>query len=178
MSRIKKETKSSNEANYTLYNQKLTFDFLKGHLWKAADILRGSLDPSEYRQPVMTELFLKRLNDNFEEQAEKLISKGKRQKVAYENKNRHYFFIPKDGRWSVLAGINDWGGVSPLTFDHINPSISSVRDMTETKGYSLRARLPAYPEFLSNTAFISDKLRLYIEPLFEGYGLVPEGYLL
>ena len=33
----------------------------------AADILRGSLDPSEYRQPVMTLLFLKRLNDTFEE---------------------------------------------------------------------------------------------------------------
>jgi hypothetical protein len=103
--------------------------------------------------------------------------------VAYENKNRHYFFIPKDGRWSVLAGIDDLGGVSPLTFDHINPefplpSISSVRDLTETKGYSLRARLPAYPEFLSNTAFISDKLRFYIEPLFDGYRLVQEGYLL
>ena len=42
-----------------------------------ADILRGSLDPSEYRQPVMTLLFLKRLNDTFEEKAEKLIKQGK-----------------------------------------------------------------------------------------------------
>ena len=37
------------------------------------DILRGSLDPSDYRQPIMTILFLKRLNDTFEENAEKLI---------------------------------------------------------------------------------------------------------
>ena len=37
-----------------------------------ADILRGSLDPSDYRQPIMTLLFLKRLNDTFEENAEKL----------------------------------------------------------------------------------------------------------
>ena len=48
-------------ANYTLDNPtKITFDFLKDHLWSAADILRGSLDASEYRQPVMALLFLKR----------------------------------------------------------------------------------------------------------------------
>lgn len=81
------------------------------------------------------------------------------------------------------AGINDWGGISPLTIDHVNPefpwpSISSVRDLTETKGYSLRARLPVYPEFLSDTAYISDKLRPYIEPLSDDYGLVPEEYLI
>jgi len=47
-------------ANYTLDNPtKITFDFLKSHLWSAADILRGSLDASEYRQPVMTTFFEK-----------------------------------------------------------------------------------------------------------------------
>ena len=54
-------------TNYTLFNQKITFDFLKSHLWAAADILRGSLDPADYRQPIMTLLFIKRLNDTFEE---------------------------------------------------------------------------------------------------------------
>ena len=57
------------------YNQKLTFDFLKGHLWKAVDIL-SSLAPSEYRQAVMNE----KLNDSFEEKAEKLIGEDKSQK--------------------------------------------------------------------------------------------------
>ena len=81
------------------------------------------------------------------------------------------------------AGINDWGGISPLTIDHVNPefpwpSISSVRDLTQIKGYSLRARLPVYPEFLSDTSFISDRLRPYIEPLSDDYGLVPEEYSL
>jgi type I restriction enzyme M protein len=56
---------------------KLTFDALKSHLWAAADILRGSLDANEYRQPIMTLLFLKRLNDQFEERAEQLEKKGK-----------------------------------------------------------------------------------------------------
>ena len=49
--------KPSEQINYSLFNQKITFDFLKSHLWSAADILRGSLD---YRQPIMTILFLKK----------------------------------------------------------------------------------------------------------------------
>ena len=80
------------------------------------------------------------------------------------------------------AGINDWGGISPLTIDHVNPefpwpSISSVRDVTQTMGYSLRARLPVYPEFLLDNKFIPEALRAYLEPLCDGYGLVPEEYL-
>ncbi len=66
----KKGAKITKPVNYTIDNQKITLDFLKSHLWSAADILRGSLDPGEYRQPVMTLLFLKRLNDTFEENAE------------------------------------------------------------------------------------------------------------
>lgn len=70
-------------------------------MWATADILRGSLDPADYRQPIMTLLF-KRLNDTFEENAEKLIKEeGRSKKEAYENKNRHYFFISKEARWSV-----------------------------------------------------------------------------
>ena len=51
----------------------------------------------------MTLLFLKRLNDTFEENAEKLIQEGKSSKEAYGNKNRHYFFVPEEARWSVLS---------------------------------------------------------------------------
>jgi FO synthase subunit 1 len=80
------------------------------------------------------------------------------------------------------AGINDWGGISPLTIDHVNPefpwpSISSVRDVTQTMGYSLRARLPVYPEFLFDDKFVSEALRPYLEPLRDDNGLVPEEYL-
>lgn len=80
------------------------------------------------------------------------------------------------------AGINDWGGISPLTIDHVNPefpwpSISSVRDVTQTMGYSLRARLPVYPEFLLDNKFISEALRAYLEPLCDSCGLVSEEYL-
>jgi 7,8-didemethyl-8-hydroxy-5-deazariboflavin synthase CofG subunit len=51
------------------------------------------------------------------------------------------------------AGINDWGGVSPLTPDFINPEspwphLEQLRTRTESKGYKLEQRLPIYPEFL------------------------------
>ena len=51
------------------------------------------------------------------------------------------------------AGINDWGGVSPLTPDFINPEapwphLQDLADHTKAKGYELRQRLPVYPEFI------------------------------
>jgi FO synthase len=53
----------------------------------------------------------------------------------------------------VDAGINDWGGVSPLTPDYINPEkpwphLEQLRRRTEAKGFELRQRLPVYPEFV------------------------------
>jgi FO synthase len=54
----------------------------------------------------------------------------------------------------IDAGINDWGGVSPLTPDFINPEkpwphLEQLRQHTEAKGCELRQRLPVYPEFVS-----------------------------
>ena len=51
------------------------------------------------------------------------------------------------------AGINDWGGVSPVTPDHVNPShpwpaLDKLRTATEASGRKRVARLPAYPAFL------------------------------
>jgi type I restriction-modification system DNA methylase subunit len=77
----KDKNESLKPVNYTLFNQKITFEFLKAHLWSAADILRGSLNPSDYRQPIMTLLFVKRLNDTFEENVEKLIKGGKSERM-------------------------------------------------------------------------------------------------
>ena len=82
--------------------EKLTLDELKNHLWKASDILRGSLDAQEYRQPVMTILFLKRLNDTFEENVDKLVKEGNTKKKA-EQPFRHKFFVPDSVRWDVLS---------------------------------------------------------------------------
>jgi FO synthase len=52
------------------------------------------------------------------------------------------------------AGIDDWGGVSPVTIDHVNPEapwpeIELLRDATRSRGLELAARLPVYPEYLA-----------------------------
>jgi len=54
------------------------------------------------------------------------------------------------------AGINDWGGVSPLTIDWVNPEapwphLDELRARTEAHGFELRPRLPVYPEFIGET---------------------------
>jgi FO synthase len=55
------------------------------------------------------------------------------------------------------GGINDWGGVSPLTPDFINPEkpwphLDDLQLRTEAKGFELRQRLPVYPEFAKKFA--------------------------
>src|SRR5574337_697309 len=53
----------------------------------------------------------------------------------------------------LSAGINDWGGISPVTADHINPEapwpqITELYNATAARGYRLRERLPIYPEYI------------------------------
>jgi FO synthase len=52
------------------------------------------------------------------------------------------------------AGIDDWGGVSPVTVDHVNPEapwpeLECLRGATESRGLELAPRLPVYPEWIS-----------------------------
>jgi FO synthase len=52
------------------------------------------------------------------------------------------------------AGIDDWGGVSPVTIDHVNPEapwpeLERLREATESRGLELAPRLPVYPEWIS-----------------------------
>jgi len=74
------------------------------------------------------------------------------------------------------AGINDWGGISPLTPDFINPEkpwphLEELKLRTQAKGFSLRQRLPVYPEFLpalrTRTGLLAEKLQALSD--HEGY---------
>src|ERR1700745_1069001 len=62
------------------------------------------------------------------------------------------------------AGINDWGGISPVTKDFINPEaawpqISKLQEETEARGFVLRERLALYPEFVAREHFVSARVR-------------------
>lgn len=74
------------------------------------------------------------------------------------------------------GGINDWGGISPLTPDYINPEmpwphLEELRRRTEAKGFELRQRLPVYPEFVEQAAGHSDLLATRL-----GGSADPQGY--
>jgi len=62
------------------------------------------------------------------------------------------------------AGINDWGGISPITRDFINPEaawpqIPKLQAETERRGFVLRERLAIYPEFVGREEFLSPSVR-------------------
>ena len=102
-------------------SEKLTFDKLKTYYWNASNILRGGLDANEYRQPIMTLLFLKRLNDQFEEKAEQLEKSGKSKKIAWEDSDYHAFFVPKASRWKEIS----------QTFENIGEKIDKASTALE-----------------------------------------------
>ena len=89
---------------------------------------------------------------------------------------------PKIFSYFIDAGINDWGGISPVTIDHVNPEfpwpkIEELKYITESKRQRLRARLPVYPEFIDKDEFISPHLRNYVENFIGLDGLVKEEHL-
>lgn len=81
----------------------------------------------------------------------------------------------------LRAGINDWGGVSPLTPDYINPeapwpALALLSRKTAEAGYQLRPRLAIYPEFIfQGEKFIPASLLPHVERLCGEDGLVQNG---
>ena len=86
----------------------------------------------------------------------------------------------------LAAGIDDWGGISPVTADFVNPerpwpSIEVVREATQAAGLQLRARLTIHPEFLARgDAWLDPRLRPFVDALADERGLlradaVPQG---
>jgi len=85
---------------------------------------------------------------------------------------------PKSYQSFLSIGINDWGGISPLTPDFVNPEFSwpeidKVDKNSKKAGFDLKCRFPIYPEYFS---FISKELRDKISIIENEEGLVKEEY--
>jgi 7,8-didemethyl-8-hydroxy-5-deazariboflavin synthase CofG subunit len=81
----------------------------------------------------------------------------------------------------LAAGLNDWGGISPLTLDHINPErpwpmIRDLRDATSREGFALRERLALYPEYTGRPEFLAEPLRPRVDAFIDDRGLVKESH--
>lgn len=73
-------------------------------IWKAADLLRGNLDASEYKSVVLGLIFLKFISDKFENRYNELVAEGdgfEEDIDAYRSEG--VFFVPADARWGIIA---------------------------------------------------------------------------
>ena len=85
---------------------------------------------------------------------------------------------PKSYQSFLSVGINDWGGISPLTLDFVNPEfswpeISKVDEHSKKAGFDLKCRFPIYPEYFS---FISKELRDKMSVIEDEERFVKEEY--
>jgi len=85
---------------------------------------------------------------------------------------------PNSYQYFLDAGINDWGGISPLTQDYVNPEfgwpqIDYVEKHTKNAGFSLKARFPVYPEMFD---MITPELYQKMIPIMDKDGFVAEEY--
>jgi 7,8-didemethyl-8-hydroxy-5-deazariboflavin synthase CofG subunit len=76
----------------------------------------------------------------------------------------------------LVSGINDWGGVSPLTPDFVNPEapwpeIGRLDRLCAEAGYALRERLTIYPEYLADDGFLDPGMRERVRALAGPDGL-------
>jgi len=112
---------------------KLTLDTLESWLWDSANILRGSIDSSDFKNYIFGLLFLKRANDVFEEEIEAIMERDNISREDAEDET--YFFIPEEARWDNIKKETENIGIALdkafAAIERDNTSLEGV--MTATK---------------------------------------------
>jgi len=101
--------------NETNHDRIVTRDELDRMLWGAADILRGTTDAADFKNHILSLLFLKRLSDVFEERREEIIheyvgaGKSKKQAAKFAEDPDEYgqgsYYVPPEARWANLMRV-------------------------------------------------------------------------
>lgn len=99
----------------------LSLSQLEGHLWKAADILRGSIDAADYKHYIFGLLFFKRLCDVWQEEYEERLAKYGDAELAADPEE-HRFHIPAGHFWKDVRKHTTNIG------EHLNAAFNAVED--------------------------------------------------
>jgi type I restriction enzyme M protein len=89
---------------------KLTIETLESWLWDSANILRGSIDSSDFKNYIFGLLFLKRSNDVFQEEVDNIMDRDGISREDAEDET--YFFLPEEARWETIKTHTENIGVA------------------------------------------------------------------
>lgn len=120
---------------------KLTLQQLESHLWRSADILRGSIDSSDYKNYIFGLLFLKRLNDVFVETATK-IQQEEGEDYGWTDPDEHQFFVPERALWrNIQSQTQDLGDAINKAFEALEEANSSLEGVLAPIDFNDKERL-------------------------------------
>ncbi len=144
--------------------EKLTLDKLESHLWESANILRGSIDSSDYKNYIFGLLFLKRLSDVFEDEAKKIEKETDSEWLAWEDPDQHTFFVPERARWGhIKEQERDIGATINKAFEALEDNNAILESVLVNIDFNDKERLP--DNILSRLIAHYSKIRLGHEDL-------------
>lgn len=105
-------------------------DRLNAGLAEAVDVLRGAVDPNAQKEYFFGVLFLKRVNDRFQEEVDELVERGVDREDAENDRDFHPLFVPAQARWAAISMASQYVGETlnsaAAALEEANPALAGA----------------------------------------------------